>query len=92
MDFSLIVYLHVIADIDFSLEFVDAIFVRFSQLDFPKILCGFSSYSTVITFGLNLSSVRLYFQISIHSVILFKAIFDSDQLCYKVSPSAQFYW
>ena len=51
MDFSLIVYLHVIADIDFSLEFVDAIFVRFSQLDFPKILCGFSSYSTVFTFG-----------------------------------------
>jgi len=29
MDFSLIVYLHVIVDSDFGLEFVDAIFVRF---------------------------------------------------------------
>ena len=38
---SLIVYLHVIADFDFSFEFVDAILNAFSQLDFPKILCGF---------------------------------------------------
>ena len=43
MDFSLIVYLHVIADSDFKLKFVDAILYAFLNLIFPKYFAVFQA-------------------------------------------------
>ena len=64
----------------------------FLNLIFPKYFAVFQAILPCLLLAQNLSSVRLYLQISIRPVILFQATFDSDQFCYKISPTAQFYW